>query len=256
MTQRYPLVAIHQPNYFPSAKVLAKLVAADAVVLLDNVQFVRREWQSRSRIHGRDWRPFWLSMPVVGRPSRPRLLDAAVVDGTWRSKHGHAIRHVYSSEPYFREVWEWVVIPVLGRNHTNVADVGRCVYFELFRFLGIEIPIIRASALLPQTGLCSSELLAELCTRAGADVYLGGPGSRRYLAPTPFIDRGIDIVFHDFLETPAITRLVAMGARAHPAALPGLRRINSLDLLCALGPQATLKCLASCSATTPFPSKI
>jgi hypothetical protein len=39
--------AIHQPNFFPRLSTLAKLYAADVWVILDDVQFSRRDYQHR-----------------------------------------------------------------------------------------------------------------------------------------------------------------------------------------------------------------
>jgi hypothetical protein len=38
--------AIHQPNFFPRLSTLAKLYAADVWVILDDVQFSRRDYQN------------------------------------------------------------------------------------------------------------------------------------------------------------------------------------------------------------------
>jgi hypothetical protein len=41
------LCAIHQPNFLPRLSTLAKLYAADTWVILDDVQFTRRDYQHR-----------------------------------------------------------------------------------------------------------------------------------------------------------------------------------------------------------------
>ncbi|MCX5265887.1 WbqC family protein [Streptomyces sp. NBC_00199] len=42
------LCAIHQPNPFPRLSTLAKLYAADRWIVLDDVQFARRDYQHRA----------------------------------------------------------------------------------------------------------------------------------------------------------------------------------------------------------------
>jgi hypothetical protein len=77
------LCAIHQPNFLPRLSTLAKLYAADIWIILDDVQFTRRDYQHRcylapvpdARLPGR-----WLTLPVhlpggretpdQGRPAR------------------------------------------------------------------------------------------------------------------------------------------------------------------------------------------
>ncbi|WP_324603507.1 WbqC family protein [Streptomyces sp. SPB074] len=42
--------AIHQPNLFPRLPTLAKLFTADYWIVLDDVQFTRRDYQHRVRL--------------------------------------------------------------------------------------------------------------------------------------------------------------------------------------------------------------
>ena len=43
-------VCLHQPNFIPWTKLLAKIVASDVYVVYDSVQFVRTEYHNRQRI--------------------------------------------------------------------------------------------------------------------------------------------------------------------------------------------------------------
>ncbi|MGC5010117.1 WbqC family protein [Streptosporangium sp. DT93] len=56
--------AIHQPNLFPRLVTLAKLFAADYWIVLDDVQFARRDYQHRARLASLDssWQP---QLPVA-----------------------------------------------------------------------------------------------------------------------------------------------------------------------------------------------
>src|SRR5689334_10245014 len=77
------LCAIHQPNLFPRLTTLAKLFAADYWIVLDDVQFNRRDYQHRARLAALDdpRRQRWLSLPTHlpdGRPTRTH--DALMLD--------------------------------------------------------------------------------------------------------------------------------------------------------------------------------
>jgi len=56
--------AIHQPNLLPRLSTLAKLYAADVWVILDDVQFVRRDYQHRACLAALDdpQRRQWMSV--------------------------------------------------------------------------------------------------------------------------------------------------------------------------------------------------
>jgi hypothetical protein len=60
------ICAIHQPNFLPRLSTLAKIMAADVWVVLDDVQFCRRDYQHRARL-ARSASPgawIWLTLPV------------------------------------------------------------------------------------------------------------------------------------------------------------------------------------------------
>lgn len=67
--------AIHQPNLFPRLTTLAKLFAADTWIVLDDVQFTRRDYQHRTRLAALSDpdRTKWLSIspPTCPRAARP-----------------------------------------------------------------------------------------------------------------------------------------------------------------------------------------
>jgi len=74
------LCAIHQPNFLPRLSTLAKLYAADIWIILDDVQFTRRDYQHRcylapvpdARLPGR-----WLTLPVRLPGGRETLIRDA-----------------------------------------------------------------------------------------------------------------------------------------------------------------------------------
>ncbi|MEU6878475.1 WbqC family protein [Streptomyces sp. NPDC046712] len=68
------LVAIHQPNLFPRLSTLAKIFAADCWIVLDDVQFARRDFQHRARLGSMSnpARHQWLSMRRTRGQFEPR----------------------------------------------------------------------------------------------------------------------------------------------------------------------------------------
>jgi hypothetical protein len=68
------LCAIQQPNFFPRLSTLAKLFTADIWVILDDVQFTRRDYQHRCLVAGPDTVERWLT--DVSETSTKALLRA------------------------------------------------------------------------------------------------------------------------------------------------------------------------------------
>jgi hypothetical protein len=75
------LCAIHQPNFFPRLSTLAKLFAADYWIVLDDVQFVRRDYQHWARLAFLEdsGRGQWLSLATHLPQGRPTLIHEAVL---------------------------------------------------------------------------------------------------------------------------------------------------------------------------------
>ena len=67
------IVAIHQPNFLPWLGYLDRMIRADLFIVLDHVQFERRNYQNRTRIlldgHGH-----WLTVPVQQHSQLERIV--------------------------------------------------------------------------------------------------------------------------------------------------------------------------------------
>lgn len=77
------LCAIHQPNLFPRLTTLAKLFAADYWIVLDDVQFTRRDYQHRTRLAALDdpQQRQWLTIPThLPRGRQMPIREARIVD--------------------------------------------------------------------------------------------------------------------------------------------------------------------------------
>jgi len=99
-------VAIVQSSYIPWKGYFDLIRAADEFILLDDVQFTKRDWRSRNRIktqHG----PAWLTIPVRTKGLYTQLIqDAYVSDTRWGEAHWATLRASYGRAPFFREYEE------------------------------------------------------------------------------------------------------------------------------------------------------
>ncbi|UUS34030.1 MULTISPECIES: WbqC family protein [Streptomyces] len=96
-------MAIHQPNLFPRLSTLAKLFAADCWIVLDDVQFARRDFQHRARLGSMSnpARHQWLSIPTHLPDGRSTLVRDAVVVDPDRSRRRvmHMLTQYYAKIP-------------------------------------------------------------------------------------------------------------------------------------------------------------
>lgn len=243
------MLVIHQPNYFPSAKVMAKILCGTELVILDTVQFVRREWQSRSKILLPCGQQVWLTIPISKYPSRPEIRNAVIVDKHWKQRHLKTIRHAYSKNKFFQEIYEEICIPSLEQCELiTLGDVGCSVLSNIIQKISPELKIHLASKL-KTNGLRGSYLLSEICNELNAAIYLAGTGSIRYMTTEQFSQKNISVSRHHFDEYPAQKALWYELFKKTEIEPLRKDRLNVLDLLFSIGPRETVKILCGpCSS--------
>ncbi|MEU7163231.1 WbqC family protein [Streptomyces morookaense] len=190
------LCAIHQPNFFPRLSTLAKLFAADCWIVLDDVQFTRRDYQHRTRLaalnDSADRR--WLSIPTHLPLGRQTLIRDAVMTEPARSRQRttRVLRQHYGASPHW-PAFEQALAPVLdaftGDRTAAVAEASTRVLLDLLDWRG---RVLRSSGLSARPG--RSQRLADLTAAIGARTYLCGTGGMRYLHPAPFVGYGIAVI--------------------------------------------------------------
>lgn len=191
------MCAIHQPNLFPRLSTLAKLFAADRWIVLDDVQFARRDHQHRTRLAALDdpTRQQWLTLPTHLPNGRPTLVNQALLVEPRRSRRTVSllIRQYYGRSHCWPAVSEILDI-VLDRfeNTDRVADLARASTVALLTALGWSGEVLESSAIPTRQG--RSERLADLAVATGSTRYLCGTGGLRYLDHRPFAAHGITVV--------------------------------------------------------------
>lgn len=189
--------AIHQPNFFPRLSTLAKLYAADCVVVLDDVQFARRDYQHRCRLARLDdpaaWR--WLSLPTrLPNGRATRINEARLVDSDrCRRKVAGTFLHDYGQSPF----WPQGSGPLAGvldliDKTDSLSDIATASTKRLLDLLGWHGRMVKSSDLAASSD--RSERLADLTQVVGASDYLCGTGGMRYLDHEPFTARGLRVI--------------------------------------------------------------
>jgi hypothetical protein len=228
------LCAIHQPNLFPRLSTLAKLFTADYWIVLDDVQFTRRDYQHRARLADlndagqRRWLSISTHLPH-GRSTTIR--QALIVDpGRCRRRTAGMIGQHYRSSPH----WPALRNPldeVLGLFEVTdrTAAIAEASTRALLDVLGWNGEILRSSRLPARPG--RSQRLADLAAATGARAYLCGTGGMRYLDPVPFLAAGIAVtpfrtpagrIWRTGREISALWALMTLGPLALAEHLRGL----------------------------------
>jgi hypothetical protein len=220
-------VAIVQSSYIPWKGYFDLIRASDEFILLDDVQFTKRDWRSRNQIKTRQGL-MWLTIPVRTKGLYTQLIqDTHVTDGRWAAKHWATIQASYARSPFFSWIAE-VLAPVYRDLATEprVSGINHRLTLALCRLLGITTPITWSTDYGAPAG--KNERLLELCRKAGATRYLSGPSARGYVDEPMFAAAGITVEFADYSGYPE-----------YPQPYPPFEHaVSVVDLLCCTGPEA------------------
>lgn len=194
------IVAVHQPHFLPWLGYLERMHRADLFIVLDHVQFERRNYQNRTQILV-DGQSHWLTVPVVQESQQERLIDKRIDNHPtsarrWSTRHYQTLRHAYRKAP-FLETYAPPLRQLLDSPPERLADMDRRSLDFLRQAFDIHTPLVNSSEL--KVDGSRSALILNLCKAVGADTYLAGMGgSRHYLDRQAFADAGIGIIWQDF----------------------------------------------------------
>jgi hypothetical protein len=224
------IVGIHQPHFLPWLGYLHRMAQVDAFVVLDHVQFERRNYQNRTMIRMND-EARWLTVPVMQRSQKERIVDKEVdnrLDGTkaWSPNHFATLRHAYRQAPFF-DAYAAEFKRLFDTRWDKLVDLNQAGLDLLREAFGIRTKLVRSSELAVQGA--RMELILNICRAVGADTLLAGMGgSRGYLDAEAFARAGVSIEYHDFKHP----------EYAQCGDAPFIKGLSAIDMLFNCGPQS------------------
>jgi WbqC-like protein len=217
--------AIVQSSYIPWKGYFDLIRSVDAFILLDNVQFTRRDWRSRNRIKTRHGLA-WLSIPVHTRGRYTQLIqDTTTSDPHWGRRHWQTIQANYAKAPYFDRYADRLAV-LYEHPSTHLSEINHAFITPICDVLGITTPITWSSEY--ATRHAPSERLIDLCLAVGATEYLSGPSAANYLDIAAFEAAGVAVQFADYSGYAEYLQLHG----------PFEHSVSVLDLLFCTGPRA------------------
>jgi hypothetical protein len=96
---------IHQPHFLPWPGYLARCLASDVFVVLDDVLFKRNHFQQRTKYIDRSGNPRWLSLPISGANRTQDIAEAKVASSFRRKEWQRGFVNSYRGFEAFDAVW-------------------------------------------------------------------------------------------------------------------------------------------------------
>ncbi len=219
-------VAIVQSNYIPWKGYFDLINRADAFILLDDVQYTRRDWRNRNRIKTPQGVQ-WLTIPVeVKGKYHQRICDTQVSDPAWGAAHWATLRHHYGQAPHFAEYGSQVEALYAVDGERSLSRINFRFLTAICGLLGITTPILWSMDY--DTPAEPTARLLSLCRAAGATRYLSGPAAQAYLDEAPFAAAGIAVDYMAYDGYPEYPQRHG----------PFDHHVTVLDLLFNAGPEA------------------
>lgn len=188
-------VAILQSNYIPWKGYFDLIASVDQFVILDCVQFTRRDWRNRNKIKTPQGL-LWLTVPVCSSGLFEQTIKETKISGTaWADRHWNSLTMNYRKAPFFREIAD-VIEPIYRKNHIYISELNRDLMTAILGYLEIKT-IVRNSAEfeLPDDRI---DRLVEICKQIGASEYISGPAAKSYIDEGSFGQWGIKVRYMDY----------------------------------------------------------
>ena len=166
-----PTVVVTQSNYLPWRGWFDMVRQADYLVLLDSVQYTRRDWRNRNRIKSRDGL-VWLTVPVNSSGHFERSIDEiCITSPKWAEMHLRSIEASYKGAAHFGEEFIWLSESLRGAGEERMLSrVNEMLIRSICKRLRLPTRIMRDTDLIPKLRLCAynpSERLAVLTEAVG-----------------------------------------------------------------------------------------
>ena len=221
-------VAVVQSNYIPWKGYFDLIQGVDEFILLDDVQYTRRDWRNRNAIKTKGGL-LWLTIPVQAKGKYCQKMNETVVSDTgWNSQHWATITHSYSKAPFFRSVYTEALEELYRNCQERYLSRVNFVFLQtICHLLGIRTKLSWSGDYRLVEG--KTERLVSLCKQANASVYLSGPSARSYMDPEQFTKAGIQLSYFDYAGYPEYHQLFP----------PFEHRVSIIDLLLNEGPNAS-----------------
>ena len=237
-------IVITQSNYLPWRGYFDLFRRADEVILLDSVQYTRRDWRNRNIIKTPSG-PVWLTIPVEVKGRYHQSVDEAqVVDSSWVDAHRRSIERAYRKAACFdSEAPALFAMLEQVANESLLTRINEVTLRALCLRLGIATPIRRCVDLIDRDSLkamTSSERLVQLTLAAGGTRYLSGPTARDYLDEAAFARAELEVEWMSYDGYPDYPQVRA----------PFDGRVSIVDLLLNTGSDA-MSFIAPTAAAAP-----
>ena len=185
-------IAIHQPEYIPWVHLFEKISLSDEFIFLDDVQYLRRGFQSRNKILSKNGEK-WLTVPTI-KNKREAKINQIILDNSkaWQKQHFNIICESYRNSKYFLEVKNFLQ-PYYNNYYEKLYLFSSEITVQISKKLGLKTKFSFSSD--SKSKLHRSGKIFDICKKKNAKTYITGQGSKNYLDNDKFMNEGIKVKY-------------------------------------------------------------
>ena len=198
-------VAILQSNYIPWKGYFDLIGCVDEFVILDSVQYTKRDWRNRNRIKTAN-SLLWLTVPVLSKGKYKQLIkDVELLGDDWQYKHWKSIEVSYRKSKYFDEVSNFLKPLYLDNEFKLLTDLNTKFIVEISDFLNLKTKIKKSTNFFASKD--KNQRLIDILKELNADIYFSGPSAKSYINEEEFKQNDIQIYWMNYCDYPIYDQL-------------------------------------------------
>ena len=197
------IVSIHQPYYFPWLGYFEKILKADVFVILDDVQYEKRNFYNRNKIKVSNGSA-WITVPVLDSYKK-NMMDVKINnEEQWQKKHFNSFIHNYKKAPFFKDHEEFLYDIYKEKTWDKLIDLNLYTLNYFIQALDITTPIRYASEL--NINSTATQRLIDITKAVNAKTYFSGSSGKKYMELELFEAENIDVIYQNY-TTPMYPQL-------------------------------------------------
>ena len=196
-------VVISQSNYLPWIGFFRLLNTCHEYIILDDVQYTRRDWRNRNIIRVSNEKK-WLTIPLEnkGQYKNARISEMRIADPDWSNRHYQLINSAYKAADFWPETSQLLTeLYNKASSFTNLTDINLLFLREICKLLQINCKISSSTdyySLEELDRFNASERLCSLAKASRSNTYLSGPAAKSYLDLQIFRQVGIKVKYANY----------------------------------------------------------
>jgi len=189
-------ISIMQPGYLPWLGFFELIYNCDLFVLLDDVQYTKKDWRNRNRIRTKDgW--IWLTVPVLTKNKQGQLINEVKINSSinWRRKHLMSIEINYNKTKYFNNYFSYFE-KLYTSDWEYLLDLNIEIINWVVKMLNIKTPIIKSSGLNAKGK--KEDKVINICKKLGATELYDSKAAQNILSLDKINKNEIKVKFQDY----------------------------------------------------------